>query len=310
MNVEEFLSTLDALRFDDVYDEKYPELRGLIRKVYPYIRKIYNIMYDNDLLSESKINESLNNKWYVVEDGEQYNVFSEEDIQNYGIEHDQIIKVFNDMNRAFDYAEKKNRETEESSPYFSPMKGYYNESKINEVHGAKKHKTPKDTLSAVRKGNREAEREIYGDGFKSKKKIHKTGKTFDRKNNKVDINNLQKYQNESIQFSENDIKTIITECVKKILKEDIDEKIDWGMNVEQLISKLENKFAEIIAPEEDEYGISSTPFKKLISHLKYYYEHERFDSYCFNAIYEMLDNYDMIQDGEIMEILKQLKKLS
>ena len=44
MNVDEFLSTMDALRFDDSLDETYPELRGLVRKVYPYIRQIYNIM--------------------------------------------------------------------------------------------------------------------------------------------------------------------------------------------------------------------------------------------------------------------------
>ena len=59
--------------------------------------------------------------------------------------------------------------------------------------------------------------------------------------------------------------------------------------------------------EEDEYGISSTPFKNLIDHLKYYYEHETFDSACFNAIYKMLDNYDFTSDGEVMSILKQLK---
>ena len=59
---------------------------------------------------------------------------------------------------------------------------------------------------------------------------------------------------------------------------------------------------------EDEYGISSTPFKNLIDHLKYYYEHTTFDSACFNAIYKMLDDYDFTSDGEVMEILKQLKK--
>ena len=138
------------------------------------------------------------------------------------------------MDFAFDYAEKLNRNAAESSSNFSPLKGYYSES-VNEEHGNKKHKSPKNTLSAIRKGNRDAEREIYGDGFKSGKKIHKTGKAFDRKNNKVryrimpekkvDINNLDKY-NESISrkntltITENDIKHMIVECVKKIVKED------------------------------------------------------------------------------------------
>lgn len=97
---------------------------------------------------------------------------------------------------------------------------------VNEAHGAKKHNGPKNTLSAIRKGNRDAEKEIYGDGFKSTKKIHKTGKTFDRKNNKVDINNLDKYQNESkkntLTITESDIRKMVVECVKRIVKEDVD----------------------------------------------------------------------------------------
>ena len=76
----------------------------------------------------------------------------------------------------------------------------------------------------------------------------------------------------------------------------------------KVLNLPQEKFAEVIAPEEDEYGISSTPFKNLINHLKYYYEHETFDSACFNAIYKMLDNYDFTSDDEVMEILKQLKK--
>ena len=149
MNVEEFLSTIDALRFDTSLDETNPELRGMVRKVYPYIRKIYNIMNESDMLSES----------------------------------------------------------------------------VNEAHGVKKHNSPKNTLSAIRKGNRDAEKEVYGDGFKANKKIHKTGKTFDRKNNKVDINNLDKYQNESkkksFALTENDIKHMVYESVKKLMKEDV-----------------------------------------------------------------------------------------
>ena len=164
-------------------------------------------------------------KWYVVDDGEVYNVFSEQDLQDYDIERNQIVKVTNNMDVAFDYAEKLNREAQESSPNFSPLKGYFNES-VNEEHGNKKHKSPKNTLSAIRKGSRDAEREIYGDGFKSTKKIHKTGKTFDRKNNKVDINNLDKYQNESkkntLTLTENDIKQMVVESVKRIVKEDVD----------------------------------------------------------------------------------------
>ena len=68
-------------------------------------------------------------KWYVVDDGGVYNVLSEHDLVEYGVEQDQIVKIFNNPDRAFDYAEELNREEEESSPEFSPSQGYYNESK-------------------------------------------------------------------------------------------------------------------------------------------------------------------------------------
>lgn len=70
-------------------------------------------------------------KWYVVDDGEVYNVFPESDLKKYGIERDQIVKVTTNMDMAFNYAKKLNREAEEKSTNFSPLKGYYNESKQN-----------------------------------------------------------------------------------------------------------------------------------------------------------------------------------
>lgn len=185
---------------------------------------------------------------------------------------------------------------------------------VNESHGKKKHNAPKDTLAAMRKGNREADQEIFGGGFRQTKKVHKAKNDYNRKNNKVNVNTIDKFkENESVnRISMNDVHYMVTECVKRILKEDYNDyypelEVNWGGNIESLISKLEEKFAEVIAPEEDEYGISSTPFKNLINHLKYYYEHETFDSACFNAIYKMLDDYDFIEDEEVMSILKQLK---
>lgn len=70
-------------------------------------------------------------KWYVVDDGEVYNVFPESDLKQYGIKRDQIVKVTTNMDMAFNYAEKLNRDIEEKSPNFAPSKGYYNESKQN-----------------------------------------------------------------------------------------------------------------------------------------------------------------------------------
>ncbi len=45
------------------------------------------------------------------------------------MEKDQIVKVFTNDTKAFDYADKLNRQSVEHSPNFSPMKGYYNENK-------------------------------------------------------------------------------------------------------------------------------------------------------------------------------------
>ena len=47
-----------------------------------------------------------------------------------------------------------------------------------------------DVIKAMRKGNREAERELLGDGFHSKHRVHKSKKTYTRKtkhkNDKID----------------------------------------------------------------------------------------------------------------------------
>lgn len=217
MNVKEFLSTMDALRFDTSLDETNPELRSMVQKAYPYIRKIYNMMYESGLISESKVNES-SEKWYVVDDGEVYNVLTEDEFLNGGYDNDQIVKVTNNMDMAFDYAEKLNRDVEEHRPDFSPGIGYFNESKVNEEHRNKKHKGPKSTLAAMRKGNREADQEMYGGGFRQTKKVHKAKNDYDRKGNKVDINNLDKYQNESKKISYNHLMEMIVESIERNLK--------------------------------------------------------------------------------------------
>lgn len=75
---------------------------------------------------------------------------------------------------------------------------------MNEI---KRHNRPKDKAAAQRKGNRDAEREMYGDGFKSKNKIHKTDNGYNRKDNKVDIRSI----------SESELKNIIAESIMKVL---------------------------------------------------------------------------------------------
>lgn len=227
---------------------------------------------------------------------------------------DRIMKIngvkFHSIKTAYDLGEVWNDTTKKDNKENSENNMAID---INEAHGQKKHNGPKNAMAAMRKGNREADQEMYGGGFRQTKKVHKAKNDYDRKGNKIDVNNIDKFrEDESVnRISMNDIHYMVTECIKRILKEDIREDldgvVDWGANIEPLIDKLEKKFASVIAPEENEFGMASTPLEDLISHLKYYYDHQVFDSYCFNSIYKMLDNYDFIQDEEVMGILRQLK---
>ena len=230
MNVEEFLSTLDAIRFDTELDEQYgPELRVKAKTIYPYLRDVYNMMLSAGMLSES----------------------------------------------------------------------------VNEEHGNKKHKGPKDTIAAIRKGNREAEMDMNGPGFKTKTKTHKTSKR-DMKKGKINKDNYDKF---------------IEECVAKTLKEFVDysEKddygkyypgleVNWGDEVESKIKRLSEIFAQYNVPEADEYGTKSTAFDSLIAHLKYYYDVQSFNGKVFRRIENLLDNYDLTQDEEVNQILNALKQ--
>lgn len=67
-------------------------------------------------------------KWYVVDDGEIYNVLPEEEFDPEFYDRSQVIKITNNMDAAFRIADKLNRAVEEKMNNFSPMKGYYNES--------------------------------------------------------------------------------------------------------------------------------------------------------------------------------------
>jgi len=147
MEVKQFFELLDAIRYDDSIDEVNPELRGMARQCYPVLRKLYNMMLESDLLSESKRN---------------------------------IMKLTDsDINYIVMESAKR----------------------VVEAHGSKKHNMPKDKNAAQRKGNRDAEKDIYGDGFKSKEKTIKKD-VYSRKNSKVNINNIN-----------------IDECIRQTLKE-------------------------------------------------------------------------------------------
>ena len=46
-----------------------------------------------------------------------------------------------------------------------------------------------DTLKAIRRGNREAEFEVFGPGYHSKNKVQKSKRKYDRKQNKITARN-------------------------------------------------------------------------------------------------------------------------
>jgi hypothetical protein len=99
----------------------------------------------------------------------------------------------------------------------------------NESHGAKKHNGPKDTLAAMRKGNREAEMEKMGGGFRQTKKIHKL-KT-EKPSKKVDLDKIEKddmYESATISYTK--LMEIISESISNEfsnLAEDDDEEDDF-----------------------------------------------------------------------------------
>lgn len=91
---------------------------------------------------------------------------------------------------------------------------------IQESHGNKKHNGPGSVAAAMRKGNRDAEMDKLGGGFRQIKKSHKTPKDYKRE--KVDIYNLDKYKNESrksVIVTESKLNSIISESVKRVLSE-------------------------------------------------------------------------------------------
>lgn len=236
MRVEEFLSLMDALRFDTDLDETYPKLRGMVRKVYPYIRQIYNMMYEMGMLDES-VNKNIISKAVrsTLKEFVNPNIPST-DYEGNDLNFDSIVDnavsviyrmeqngedirwadVARNMGFRLETLNQEDMELLHDAIEYAMVLPGIDESKVNEVHGVKKHNVPKDKRAAQRKGNRDAERDMFGDGFKSKNKVHKV-KGYDRRDNKK-VNIEDECMNESVyKITENDVYDIITESVKRIL---------------------------------------------------------------------------------------------
>lgn len=246
MEVEKFLSLMDAIRFDTDLDETNPELRGLARKVYPYIRQIYNMMNEAGLISESVNKKNIISQAVrstlreFISPNKPSTDYQGNDL-NFDSIVDQAVSViykmeqngedirWSDVARNMGFRlETLNQEDMEllhdAIEHAMALPGI-EESKVNEVHGAKKHNAPKNERAAERKGNRDAELETFGGGFKQKNKIHKPKNDYNRKDNKVDVNNINDNLDESVmkntvKLNESELQYIVTASVKKILKED------------------------------------------------------------------------------------------
>ena len=197
-------------------------------------------------------------KWYVVDDGGVYNVLSEHDLVEYGVEQDQIVKIFNNPDRAFDYAEELNREEEESSPEFSPSQGYYNESK---------NRSMKVTLTESKLNSIIAEsiKRVLSEGF-----FDSFPSMYEKEEKKDDDSSKEKGEN---QASANRRERVISR-----LKSD-------GVDVAQ--------YAYRLWPDKDEDSARSYFYKCLDSKTNDTGDVYKFTSDEINRLYSMLSNDEL-----------------
>lgn len=197
-------------------------------------------------------------KWYVVDDGRVYNVLSEHDLVEYGIEQDQIVKIFNNPDRAFDYAEELNREEEESSPEFSPSQGYYNESK---------NRSMKVTLTESKLNSIIAEsiKRVLSEGF-----FDSFPSMYEKEEKKDDDSSKEK--------GENQASAKRRERVISRLKSD-------GVDVAQ--------YAYRLWPDKDEDSARSYFYKCLDSKTNDTGDVYKFTSDEINRLYSMLSNDEL-----------------
>jgi hypothetical protein len=75
---------------------------------------------------------------------------------------------------------------------------------LNESHGNKKFNGPRDEMAAIKKANRELDFEKYGNGFKSNSCAYKDRR--DKRQEKINVRNYEKYIDEAINEAINNLK--------------------------------------------------------------------------------------------------------
>lgn len=196
-------------------------------------------------------------KWYVVDDGGSYNVLSQEDLAQYDVEQSQIVKIFNNPDRAFNYAEQLNREAEESSLDFAPLQGYY------ESKGSRKVTLSESKLNHII--SESIKRAILKEGF-----LDSFPSMYEKEEKKDDDSHKEKEENQASAKRR--------ERVISRLKSD-------GVDVAQ--------YAYRLWPEKDEDSARSYFYKCLDSKTNDTGDVYKFTSDEINRLYSMLANDEL-----------------
>ena len=104
---------------------------------------------------------------------------------------------------------------------------------------------------------------------------------------------------QTIRLKETELKKIIAESVKKVLKESsLDDKMAVWKDREngafyKILKKIEKHVIDLFGTENDEYGISTSPIGYDITEFAL----DGNMPYTAKKIYRKLENYDMLHNG-------------
>lgn len=234
------------------------------------------------------------NLWIVVDDGGCYNVFSSDmfdDNNNYiedrsvNISDMGVEVVTDDEEEAWNYADKKNREVEETSPNFSPAQGYYNESK----DGSMKVTLTESKLNSIIS---ESIKRVLSEGFfDSFPSMQETGKSL---KHKQELRKKKKEEKEKRQ-KERD-KNFRSDSLSN---EKQNSNRASAKRRERVISRLKSdgvdvaQYAYRLWPDKDEDSARSYFYKCLDGKTNDAGDVYKFTSDEINRLYSMLANDEL-----------------
>ena len=106
---------------------------------------------------------------------------------------------------------------------------------------------------------------------------------------------------QKIRLSESTLHRIIKESVRRILREDYDldsEMEIWKQRSEsefgKCLKKIDKKVTNLLGTSADEYGFHNSPIGQIITA----YSLDGDKMYTARAIKSMLENYDMLNNGD------------